>query len=187
MHKRFLLLFFTLILSVPLFAQLEVQDGSFIETNGIYPLPEEIKNEIVTRRRWPEEDRKTLISFLENYQAAYINKNLHYIHMVFEDNTMSLDDYKQFSSTHKQEFIKRYEQYGKGSDTIRFIMSEPYFTKGGHYYSLQFKQKYTTKSFEDEIYTFIFIYLDDDSQRIVVSDMNPVKEKLMNPTDVRFQ
>ena len=34
MHKRFLLLFFTLILSVPLFAQLEVKEGSFKKVDG---------------------------------------------------------------------------------------------------------------------------------------------------------
>lgn len=34
MHKRFLLLFLTLLLSFPLFAQLEVKEGSFKEIPG---------------------------------------------------------------------------------------------------------------------------------------------------------
>ena len=38
MHKRFLLLFLTLVLSVPLFAQLEVKEGSFKEVSGFVNL-----------------------------------------------------------------------------------------------------------------------------------------------------
>lgn len=56
--------------------------------NIAFGLGKTAENDILYRGVWPEETRKTIVSFLENYKTAYALKRLDYIDDIFDDDAI---------------------------------------------------------------------------------------------------
>lgn len=190
MKKLFIIILFAL-LSFSALSQ--VKYTPYYENR--YPLSEEIREDIMSKIKWSDDIKTSLVSFLEDYQTAFMNKSVDFIEHTFDPANFTLktkEDTDLFYKTNQfQYYIQRYKRSCLEGDISSFSLSDPEFRlanpNGEYYVVLHFKQEYTTQNYNEEIYVYLVLDFNSDKMKICLAGMNSDKDKLINFSDIRYQ
>jgi len=160
-----------------------------------YPLSEEIRKEIMSKGKWSDDIKTSLVSFLEDYQTAFMNKSVDFIERTFDPANFTLktkEDTDLFYKTNQfQYYIQRYKRCCMEGDILKFSLSDPNFKmarpNGECYVLMHFKQEYSTQNYNEEIYVYMVMDFNGDKMIIYIAGMNADKEKLIDFSDIRYR
>lgn len=113
-----------------------------------YPLSEEIREDIMSRRKWSDDIKTSLVSFLEDYQTAFMNKSIDFVERIFNPESFTIRTRSDISVAYKenqfQDYIQMYKRCCREWDISSFSLSNPEFRlanpNGECYVVLHFKQ-----------------------------------------------
>lgn len=190
MKKLFIIILFAL-LSFPALSQ--VKYTPYYENR--YPLSEEIREEIMSKGKWSDDIKTSLVNFLEDYQTAFMNKSVDFIERTFDPANFTIrtkDDVGVvYKETQTQKYMQRYKRCCMEGDISSFSLSDPEFRlanpNGEYYVVLHFKQEYTTQNYNEEIYVYLVLDFNSDAMKICLAGMNSDKDKLIDFSDIRYQ
>ena len=160
-----------------------------------YPLSEEIREDIMSKGKWTDDIKTSLVNFLEDYQAAFMNKSVDFIERTFDPANFSIrtkDDVGVvYKETQSQEYMQRYKRCCMEGDLSSFSLSDPDFKmarpKGECYVLMHFKQEYSTQHYNEDVYVYFVLDFNSDKMKICLAGMNSDKDKLIDFSYIRFQ
>ena len=190
MKKTYLIL---LMMLMSLSALSQVKYTPYYENR--YPLSEEIREEIMSKGKWTDDIKTSLVNFFEDYQTAYMNKSIDFIERTFDPANFTIrtqDDVGVvYKETQCQEYMQRYKRCCMEGDISRFSLSDLDFKmahpKGDCYVLIHYKQEYSTQNYNEEIYVYLVLDFNSDKMKICLAGMNSDKDKLINFSDIRYQ
>lgn len=155
--------------------------------NLAFGLGNTAEDDILNKGVWPEDARKAIMAFLENYKTAYALKRLDYITSVFDDNAViitakviknaantNMENSRQISSSGrdiikynrqtKDQYLKNLERCFANNEfiNIRFANNDVQrLGQGGNVYAIQIAQDYYSSSYGDQGYLFLMVDIND--------------------------
>lgn len=148
------------------------------------------EDDIMGRRTYPEECRKLLVDFIQNYQTAFALKNLDFIESIFDDRaliivgkvlkdapsydegirTMSGERY-QYNRYTKKEYMSQLRNSFASKEFINLRFNHVSVRKsenGGEIYGIQLEQDYYSNNYCDHGYLFLEINLNDPQKPLIL-------------------
>jgi len=156
-----------------------------------FALDDEATTDIMQKQAWPEDARKSIIEFLENYKTAFALKRLDYIKTIFDDNAVIIvgkvakvassanPDAVNINATNRIVTRTRYnkEQYINNLSrcfasnefvNIRFANNDVVKAgRGGEIYGIQIKQDYYSTNYGDTGYLFLMVDLNNPVEPVI--------------------
>ena len=140
----------------------------------------------ISSKPWSDNDKLTIINFLENYKTAYALKRANYIEKLYSDNALIIvgnvikvyDKESTLSKTfvQKKQYTKKvYISNLKKSFTanefinIKFEESEVYATEcnSRRFYGIQLRQVYSSSSYGDEGFLFLLVDMQEPETPVI--------------------
>lgn len=160
--------------------------------NISFGLGKTAETDILYKGAWPEQTRKMIMNFLENYKTAYALKRLDYIENVFDDDAVIIIanvtkkmtvgkngdagiSFKNNKIIKKNRYTK--DQYLKnlrrcfGSNefiNIRFADNDVRRLGANDTYAIQISQDYYSSSYNDKGYLFLIVSLNNPEQPLIL-------------------
>jgi hypothetical protein len=146
------------------------------------------QQDILQREDWSEENRITIIEFLERYKTAYALKRLDFISSIFSDdaliivgkvikvfNNNELNSFKKHSIVKqnrytKKEFIKHLGYTFKRKEYVKLQFEDVTIRRAGikkNLYGIQIKQNYYSSNYGDTGYLFLMVDLQKPKKPII--------------------
>lgn len=171
------------------------------------------ERDIVTKSKWSEEARLTLINFLEDYQTAYALKRHDYLESIYSDDALIIvghvvkktviPDQAQFNFSDDDVKLMQYDKNTYFKNLARTFNSQDYinikfestdFTRAKsstnrEVYGVRLLQRYYSTTYGDVGYLFLLVDLTDENPLIHVRAWQPDEvelEKLMGMKDLRL-
>lgn len=171
------------------------------------------ERDIVTKSKWSEEARLTLINFLEDYQTAYALKRHDYLESIYSDDALIIvghvvkktvipdqaqfnfsDDDVKLMQYDKNTYFKNLARTFKSQDYINIKFEDTDFTRAKsstnrEVYGVRLLQRYYSTTYGDVGYLFLLVDLTDENPLIHVRAWQPDEvelEKLMGMKDLRL-
>lgn len=171
------------------------------------------ERDIVTKSKWSEEARLTLIIFLEDYQTAYALKRHDYLESIYSDDALIIvghvvkktvipdqaqfnfsDDDVKLMQYDKNTYFKNLARTFKSQDYINIKFESTDFTRAKsstnrEVYGVRLLQRYYSTTYGDVGYLFLLVDLTDENPLIHVRAWQPDEvelEKLMDMKDLRL-
>lgn len=171
------------------------------------------ERDIVTKSKWSEEARLTLINFLEDYQTAYALKRHDYLESIYSDDALIIvghlvkktviPDQAQFNFSDDDVKLMQYDKNTYFKNLARTFNSQDYinikfestdFTRAKSstnrdVYGVRLLQRYYSTTYGDVGYLFLLVDLTDENPLIHVRAWQPDEvelEKLMGMKDLRL-
>ena len=149
----------------------------------------------MSKGKWSDDIKTSLVNFLEDYQTAFMNKSVDFIERTFDPANFTIrtkDDVGVvYKETQTQKYMQRYKRCCMEGDISSFSLSDPEFRlanpNGEYYVVLHFKQEYTTQNYNEEIYVYLVLDFNSDAMKICLAGMNSDKDKLIDFSDIRYQ
>ncbi len=171
------------------------------------------ERDIVTKSKWSEEARLTLINFLEDYQTAYALKRHDYLESIYSDDALIIvghlvkktvipdqaqfnfsDDDVKLMQYDKNTYFKNLARTFNSQDYINIKFEDTDFTRAKSstnrdVYGVRLLQRYYSTTYGDVGYLFLLVDLTDENPLIHVRAWQPDEvelEKLMGMKDLRL-
>ena len=171
------------------------------------------ERDIVTKSKWSEEARLTLINFLEDYQTAYALKRHDYLESIYSDDALIIvghvvkktvipdqaqfnfsDDDVKLMQYDKNTYFKNLARTFNSQDYINIKFEDTDFTRAKsstnrEVYGVRLLQRYYSTTYGDVGYLFLLVDLTDENPLIHVRAWQPDEvelEKLMGMKDLRL-
>ena len=171
------------------------------------------ERDIVTKSKWSEEARLTLINFLEDYQTAYALKRHDYLESIYSDDALIIvghvvkktviPDQAQFNFSDDDVKLMQYDKNTYFKNLARTFNSQDYinikfestdFTRAKsstnrEVYGVRLLQRYYSTTYGDVGYLFLLVDLTDENPLINVRAWQPDEvelDKLMGMKDLRL-
>lgn len=182
-------------------------------TSIAFKLSDITERDIVTKTKWSEEARLTLINFLEDYQTAYALKRHDYLKSIYSDDALIIvghvvkktiipdqieinlsEEEIKILQYDKNTYFKNLERIFKSQEYINIKFEETDFTKAKSstnrdVYGVRLLQRYYSATYGDVGYLFLLVDLTDENPLIHVRAWQPDEvelEKLMGMKDLRL-
>lgn len=180
-------------------------------TSIAFRLSDITERDIVTKTKWPEEARLSLINFLEDYQTAYALKRHDYLESIYSDDALIIvghivkktvipdraqfnlsEDDVQLMKYDKNTYFKNLKRTFSSQDYINIKFEDTEFTKAEvsrNVYGVRLLQRYYSTTYGDVGYLFLLVDLTDTNPLIHVRAWQPNEvelEKLMGMKDIRL-
>lgn len=171
------------------------------------------ERDIVTKSKWSEEARLTLINFLEDYQTAYALKRHDYLESIYSDDALIIvghvvkktvipdqaqfnfsDDDVKLMQYDKNTYFKNLARTFNSQDYINIKFEDTDFTRAmsstnREVYGVRLLQRYYSTTYGDVGYLFLLVDLTDENPLIHVRAWQPDEvelDKLMGMKDLRL-
>jgi hypothetical protein len=142
--------------------------------------------ESIKNRPWSDQDKLTIINFLENYKTAYALKRINYLNLLFSDNALIIvgnvmkvynTETKQYESQIKRttlaksQYIKNLRNTFKQNEFVNIKFEESNALKTicneRDFYGIQIRQIYCSQHYGDEGYLFLLVDMNDPAKPII--------------------
>lgn len=159
-------------------------------TNVAFGLDRTSEDDIMGRRTYPEDCRKLLVDFIQNYQTAFALKDIDFIESIFDDRALiivgkvlkdapSFDEgirqtageRYQYNRYTKKEYVAQLKQSFASKEFINLRFNNVNVRKsenGGEIYGIQLEQDYYSSNYNDHGYLFLEINLNDRSNPLIL-------------------
>lgn len=143
-------------------------------------------NNIANCEGWSEQERVSIISFLENYKTAFALKQYDYINSIFSsdaliitgvviktynsDNKYLNDPIVRYNKQTKEEYMRKLKYSFDSKEYINIRFADNTIKKSGKYnnvYGIQIKQEYYSSNYGDTGYLFLMIDFNDSLNPII--------------------
>lgn len=150
------------------------------------------EDDILGNKEYPEQIRKILVQFLENYQTAYALKRIDYIESIFDEDaiiivgkllkqrgrinpetgrmTFNKNDF-QYVRHNKSSYMENLRKAFASNEFINLRLNNCTVrksAKGGEIYGVQIEQDYYSTHYSDHGYLFLEINLNDVSHPLIL-------------------
>ena len=150
----------------------------------------------ISSRPWSDNDKLTIVNFLENYKTAYALKRLNYIEQLFSENALIIvgnvikvydketklsKSIVQKNKLTKKEYIKNLKNTFSANEFINLKFEESdvlsSICDGRRFYGIQLRQIYTSSNYGDEGYLFLLVDMQNPEMPIIhVRTWQPQKD-----------
>ncbi|MGN0032526.1 MAG: hypothetical protein ACI358_01920 [Candidatus Limimorpha sp.] len=186
------------------------KDSGLVESIA-FQLTDIAESDILSKDKWSQEAKLTLLNFLEDYQTAYALKRREYLNQIFSDNALIIigsvfreskksdiismkDEVKvKYDTLSKPQFINRLNRIFDNNEFVNLKLSDTRFnTVNGisNVIGVEVKQEYLSSTYGDIGYLFLMVDLRGDKPVIHVRTWQPketpVDEKI-NANSFRFE
>jgi hypothetical protein len=163
------------------------QDGKISSIN--FALESATVQEIVSKSKWSDGMKMSLITFLENYKTAFALKRLEYISSIFSDDALIITGRKvrkanvenslrlnqadfEYNRQTKTEYIDNLRRSFNSKEYINLKFSNIEvikFSKGfnENLFSIQIKQDYYSSNYGDTGYLFLQVDINDYQKPVI--------------------
>ncbi|MBN1338809.1 MAG: LPP20 family lipoprotein [Bacteroidales bacterium] len=162
-----------------------------------FGLSEQSLNSILLNDIWSENEKLTLICFMEHYKTAYALKRLDYIESIFADdaliivgnvvqvktnpeNPYSRHEIVRYNRYSKEQYMKNLGHCFRSNEFINIHFEECDIRKGGkngNLFGIQIRQNYYSTNYSDQGYLFLMIdFSNSDEPLIHVRTWQPEKD-----------
>jgi hypothetical protein len=170
--------------------------------NVAFGLGNTTQNDILGQSAYPENIRKLLVAFLENYQTAFALSRWDYLEKIFDDDAiiivgnivkqasskMSGENYYfrsnpiiQYNRYSKQDYLDRLKTSMHSKEFINLRFNNTQVKKaasGGEIYGIQLEQDYYSSNYSDHGYLFLELNLNDmQNPLIMIRTWQPLPDK----------
>lgn len=160
--------------------------------NISFGLGKTAETDILYKGAWPEQTRKMVMNFLENYKTAYALKRLDYIENVFDDDAVIivanvtkkmavgrngdtgtlLKNNKIIKKNRytKDQYLKNLSRCFQSNEfiNIRFADNDVRRLGANDSYAIQISQDYFSSSYNDKGYLFLIVNFNDPNQPLIL-------------------
>lgn len=160
--------------------------------NISFGLGQTAEDDIMGRGVYPENIRKIIVDFIQNYQTAFALKRIDYIEKIFDDNALiivgkvlrdskdtSLNDNIRMSSGKryqynrltKKEYISNLRHCFNSNEYVNLRFNKVQVRKartGGEIYGIQLEQDYYSSTYSDHGYLFLEVNLNDPNEPLIL-------------------
>ena len=160
-----------------------------------FGLDKDATEDILTKGKWPDAARLSILEFLENYKTAFALKRLDYIESIFDNNAIIIvghvtkkhnyvsGDGKQIATSdnpvvtktryEKKAYIERLARAFKSNEFINIRFANNNVRRAGLHgefgerYGIQIKQDYYSSNYADKGYLFLLVDLNDPDKPVI--------------------
>lgn len=149
-----------------------------------FALSDKAFNDIVDKTRWPEEDKKNMIFFLENYKMAYNLKRLEYLRSVFSEHALiivgtTLKEIEKDNSIVNKKAVYKTISKKEYMERLRYLFDQKEFvniqfeenvirqSKYPSVYGINIKQNYYSDNYSDVGYLFLIMDFREEDQPLI--------------------
>lgn len=154
-------------------------------------------NDIMSREAWNDNEKATIVNFLESYKTAYALKRLDYISSIFSNDALIItgsvvksSGNKEISPTNvghvkytrqtKEQYMKNLKACFRSNEYVNIHFADNIVRRSGsnpNIYGIQIKQDYYSSSYGDTGYLFLLIdFADPKAPLIHVRTWQPDKD-----------
>ena len=147
-----------------------------------------LEMEIAGNRKWADQSKKTIISFLEGYRTAYALKDVGYVETVFDDDALIItgltvrkapryneskfleNSYVQVTRKSKAEYVAALRKSFASKEYVNLHFSDCQVSKLSpdvEKYSIQIRQDYYSSNYGDSGYLLLLVDLTNPKEPII--------------------
>jgi len=153
--------------------------------NLTFGLSKKAIDDIASNKKWSEDVRMQLISFMENYKTAYALKRIDYIEKIFSDDALIItgrmtkmntspeylnNRIVKYNQQSKSQYLKNLKYSFGSNEFINLRFSENTVKQSGksnNVYGIQIKQDYFSSNYGDTGYLFLLIDFKDPKAPLI--------------------
>lgn len=181
-----------------------IENSSMLISSLSFRLTDIAEGQILSKDRWSEDARLTLMNFLEDYQTAYALKRREYLNQIFSDNALIIigsvfketkksdninlrEDMKvKYDTVSKSQFISRLIRTFDNNEfvNLRFTDTQFNLVNGiNNVVGVEVKQEYTSSNYGDTGYLFLMVDLRYEKPIIHVRTWQPKETSVDDKID----
>ncbi len=150
------------------------------------------EDDIMGRSAYPENIRKIIVDFIQNYQTAFALKRVDYIEKIFDDNALIIvgkvlrestncalnDNIRltsgkryQYKRQSKKDYISNLKRCFNSNEYVNLRFNRVQVRKarsGGEIYGIQLEQDYYSSNYSDHGYLFLEVNLNNPAEPLIL-------------------